>query len=69
MFAAYASSRRRALIDRELYLPKSWTDDAQRCAAAKIPADREFITKPALARAMVARLLGCRPPGRLGRRR
>src|SRR5581483_10874995 len=36
VFAAYASRRGRALIDRELYLPKSWTDDAQRCAAAKI---------------------------------
>jgi SRSO17 transposase len=57
VFAAYASCRGRALIDRELYLPKSWTDDAQRCAAAKIPADREFRTKPALARAMVTRLL------------
>ena len=57
VFAAYASSRGRALIDRELYLPKSWTEDARRCAAARIPAGREFATKPQIARAMVARLL------------
>ena len=34
---AYASSRGRALIDRELYLPTSWTEDPQRCAVAGIP--------------------------------
>ncbi len=27
VFLAYASPKGRALIDRELYLPKSWTDD------------------------------------------
>lgn len=27
---AYASSKGRALIDRELYVPKSWTDDRER---------------------------------------
>jgi SRSO17 transposase len=26
VFAAYTSSRGRALVDRELYLPKSWTE-------------------------------------------
>lgn len=30
-FLAYASPRGRALIDRELYLPKSWTQDPDRC--------------------------------------
>lgn len=62
VFAAYASTRGRALIDRELYLPKSWTEDAERCAAARIPADREFVTKPQLARAMIARLLDAGVP-------
>jgi hypothetical protein len=28
---AYASDRGRALIDRELYLPKDWTDDREPC--------------------------------------
>lgn len=39
VFAAYASAKGRALVDRELYLPKSWTDDADRCRAAKVPHD------------------------------
>src|ERR1700742_519201 len=30
-FLAYASSRGHALIDRELYLPESWTTDRNRC--------------------------------------
>ncbi|MGW1047454.1 IS701 family transposase, partial [Streptomyces sp. NPDC002547] len=38
-FLAYASRHGRALIDRELYLPKSWTDDRERCRAAGIPDD------------------------------
>jgi SRSO17 transposase len=36
-----------------LYLPRSWTDDRDRCAAAGIPDDVEFATKPALATRMV----------------
>ncbi|MGW0779142.1 IS701 family transposase [Streptomyces sp. NPDC002835] len=57
VFAAYASTRGRALVDRELYLPKSWTDDRTRCRAAKVPDEREFATKGELARRMVLRAL------------
>ena len=57
VFAAYASAAGRALVDRELYLPKSWTSDPDRCAAAKIPGQREFATKGDLAKAMVMRAL------------
>ncbi len=57
VFAAYSSRRGRALVDRELYLPKSWTSDPDRCAAAKIPDDRTFATKGDLAKVMVARAL------------
>ncbi|MGW4412692.1 IS701 family transposase, partial [Nonomuraea sp. NPDC004702] len=39
VFLAYASPLGRALIDAELYLPKSWTDDRARCAAAGIGED------------------------------
>jgi hypothetical protein len=28
-----------AFIDRALYLPKAWTDDPDRCAAAGVPQD------------------------------
>lgn len=34
VFLAYASDRGRALIDREMYLPKVWTEDRDRCRTA-----------------------------------
>jgi hypothetical protein len=34
VFLSYAAPAGHALIDRELYLPKSWVADAARCAAA-----------------------------------
>ncbi|MFD8080051.1 IS701 family transposase, partial [Streptomyces sp. NPDC059718] len=55
--AAYATSRGRALIDRELYLPKTWADDRERCRAAKVPDERVFATKGELARHIVLRSL------------
>jgi SRSO17 transposase len=57
VFVTYTSAKGRALIDRELYLPKSWTDDPKRCREAGIGEDVEFATKPELARRMLARLL------------
>ncbi|MGA5361358.1 IS701 family transposase [Streptomyces purpurascens] len=62
VFAAYASSKGRALVDRELYLPKSWTDDRERCRAAKIPDERVFATKPEMAGAIVLRALASSLP-------
>lgn len=63
VFLTYVSPRGRALIDRELYLPASWTDDRKRCAEAGIGQDVTFATKPELARRMLARLVaaGQRP--------
>src|SRR5688500_874739 len=57
VFLAYATPTGRALIDRELYLPKSWTDDRERARAAGIPDDVPFATKPELARRMLTRAL------------
>jgi len=57
VFLTYVSATGRALIDRELYLPVSWTDDRERCAEAGIGADVEFATKPVLAQHMLERLL------------
>ncbi|MBB6038035.1 SRSO17 transposase [Phytomonospora endophytica] len=54
VFAAYASSKGHALIDRRLYLPRSWTDDRDRCRAAGIGDEVEFATKPRMAIEMVA---------------
>jgi len=53
VFLAYATVHGQTLIDRELYLPKEWMGDPDRCAQAGIPADRAFETKPRLARQML----------------
>jgi SRSO17 transposase len=55
VFLAYASPAGRALIDRAIYLPLSWTDDPDRCAATGIPADVTFATKITLGRRMLQR--------------
>lgn len=61
-FLAYAGRKGRALIDRELYLPKSWTGDRQRCRAAGVPDTVEFATKVTHARRMIARALDAGVP-------
>jgi SRSO17 transposase len=62
VYLVYATPRGHAFIDRELYLPKSWVDDGSRCQAAGVPDDVGFATKPALARAMIARALDAGTP-------
>jgi SRSO17 transposase len=57
VFAAYVSAHGHALIDRQLYLPKSWAADPARRAAAHVPAHVSFATKPAIAAAMIARAI------------
>lgn len=55
VFLAYASRHGYTLIDREVYLPRTWTDDPARCAAAGVPDHVRFATKIALARRMLTR--------------
>lgn len=62
VFLTYTTTIGHTLIDREIYLPRSWTDDPDRCAAAGIPADTGFATKPALATRMVLRALDAGVP-------
>ena len=62
VFLAYASAHGHALIDRELYLPRSRTEDPDRCQAAGIPGDVEFATKPRLAQAMISRAIAAGVP-------
>ncbi len=62
VFLAYASPRGHALIDRELYLPESWTTDRDRCRAADIPDEVEFATKPRQVIAMLERTLAANVP-------
>jgi SRSO17 transposase len=54
VFLAYASAAGRALIDRRIYLPASWTQDRSRCNAAGVPEQVAFATKPRLALDMIA---------------
>ena len=37
VYLTYAAPRGHALIDRALYLPRSWAEDPDRCDAAGIP--------------------------------
>src|SRR4051812_21521853 len=60
VFLAYATPTGRALIDRELYLPKAWVDDRERARAAGIGDEVGFATKPDLARRMLTRALDAR---------
>src|SRR5258708_37161832 len=53
VFAAYVSRHGHAFIDRALYLPKAWTDDPVRMAAAHVPGGTGFATKPAIAVMMI----------------
>jgi SRSO17 transposase len=64
VFLAYASPAGRALIDAELYLPRSWTGDRARCAGAGIPGEVGFATKPELARQLLGRALDAGVPAR-----
>ena len=62
VFAAYVSRHGHALIDRALYLPKAWTDDPARRAAAHIPEAVAFATKPRLALRMIERAIAAGVP-------
>jgi SRSO17 transposase len=57
VFLTYTTTAGHTLIDREIYLPSSWTEDPKRCARAGIPAEVGFATKPALATRMIVRAL------------
>jgi SRSO17 transposase len=57
VYLTYAGARGHAMIDRELYLPRSWTNDPGRLTEAGVPEDIEFLTKPALAAGMLTRAL------------
>lgn len=52
-FLGYASGRGHTLIDRRLFLPQEWAQDAERRAEAKVPAAVTFQTKPQQAREML----------------
>jgi SRSO17 transposase len=57
VFLADAGATGRTFIDRELYLPQSWTADLDRRREAGVPKEVAFATKPQLAQRMLARTL------------
>ena len=58
MFLAYVSPLGRALVDKGLYLPESWTSDRGRCAAAGVPEERRsYRSKTELALELLERAL------------
>lgn len=61
VFLGYASQAGRTFLDRELYVPKAWTQDRPRCEQAAVP-DVEFATKPELAIRMLTRALDAGVP-------
>ncbi|KAG0161880.1 hypothetical protein DFQ30_005088, partial [Apophysomyces sp. BC1015] len=57
VFLCYAGCGGSAFIDREVYLPKVWCEDSERCSAAGVPEGVRFATKPELAKRMLERAL------------
>lgn len=53
VFVSYASRRGHTLFDRRGFLPEIWTQDPSRGAAAGVPSDVIFRTKPELATEMI----------------
>ncbi|MFJ2194022.1 IS701 family transposase [Kitasatospora sp. NPDC087861] len=57
VYLVYAGRRGHAAVDRELYIPRSWTDQPDRCQAVGLDPHTAFATKPELAARMIARFL------------
>jgi SRSO17 transposase len=64
VFLVYYTACGHTFLDRGLYLPRSWTEQTQRCQAAAIPDTVGFATKPRLARQMLQRALDAGVPAR-----
>ena len=62
VFAAYVSRHGYGFIDRALYLPRAWTSKAARLAAAHVPSDVRFATKPQLGVRMIDRAIAAGVP-------
>src|SRR4051794_23649479 len=62
VYLGYATRHGHAMVDRELYLPRCWAEDPERCAAAGVLAAVGFATKPALATVLIERALDAGVP-------
>jgi SRSO17 transposase len=57
-----ATAESHAPIDVELYMPRAWTDNAERRRSARVPDTLEFKTKPQLALDMMRRAVKAKTP-------
>ncbi len=64
VFLAYSSNKGVAFIDRALYLPREWTEDADRRAEAGVPEVLAFENKIELAKGMLGRAFAAEVPAR-----
>jgi SRSO17 transposase len=64
VFVCYSSRKGAAFIDRALYLPEEWTDDAWRLSEAGVPEGVGFATKGELAKEMLQRAFEAGVPAR-----
>lgn len=64
VFLAYSSNKGAAFVDRALYLPKAWTNDAERRAEAGVPEGVVFENKIELAEGMLDRAFGAGVPAK-----
>jgi SRSO17 transposase len=64
VYLTYTARSGHAMIDRELYLPRSWAEDSDRRTDAGVPAEITFATKPTLATTMITRAVTAGVPTR-----
>jgi SRSO17 transposase len=62
VYLVYATDAGHGVIDRELYLPRAWTNDPERLQAAGVPDELGFAAKPKLATTMITRALDAGVP-------
>src|SRR5215203_1030842 len=62
VYLVYATDAGHGVVDRELYLPRAWTNDPERLQAAGVPDQVGFATKPKLATTMITRALDAGVP-------
>src|SRR5713226_6885882 len=59
VYLAHVGPRGRALVDKRLYLPQEWTEDAPRCEEAGVPKEaRPYQSKAELALGLLTRAQG-----------
>ncbi|MDO1481863.1 hypothetical protein HND73_25190 [Rhodococcus ruber] len=65
VFLAYASPTGRVLMELELYLPRTWTKNGQRCQGPGIDDEVKLATKPETEQLMIERALDADIPRRV----